>query len=267
LKFDDDGRLTPALDAKLFDSLIEGIARQLLLPVRTTGKPPLGTRASSDEVWSAVLTANPTLTGKLARAAKQEQSRPASTPAERPSEDVHPTSTSENPLEAPRSSGAPRRTLTAKVDSFFESLACPIPDERLRMLTTEISQINHGKFPTAATFLVRALVEQTLRHCIRTKNLWSALQQELDGKAGGKQRDADPKLAELIKFCIRHEREMFTERNIKKVLEQWQARDNIFCNIVVHAEWLKANRSSLEQIASYVRPFIQKVFDGQALTP
>jgi hypothetical protein len=227
ISFDEKGRLISSLDKSQLANAMERLARELLLPGEV-GEGRLNTRAAPEEVFE-----------KAFKGDKELQ-------------------------QLVRSAGKQRKTngqLSAKADNFFESLKCPIHDDQLIILTNEISSIDYKKFKTAATFLLRALLERTLDWTIHKYGLTPQLMKEFHTNQKGPQRE--PGLDFKIRFCIKHHDTIFMG-NVKRNLQHWlQVKD--FNDLVVHGKWAQASIASLEHAASTVRPFIKNIFNGAAL--
>ena len=253
---DDKGRIATKIGDKEFDEVIEGLSRSLLFP-----NTKFNTRSTSDEVFKAVVQIKPS----LKRVLVDEPSKLGKGEA--------------------KSSGAAATgvQLKAKSDKFFESLICPIQDNSLINISQEISTINYKTYKTAATFLLRALIENTLVYCVKKKALWNLLMAEVQGQpwtqsaqtcptcnhswtpVGKKQAtgNREPGLDAIITFCINHQADIFLG-NAQRVLNSWRTIKDV-ADLVIHGKWVNANATSLEHAASIVRPFIMQIFDGTAL--
>lgn len=154
----------------------------------------------------------------------------------------------------------------AKPDTFFQSLVCPptLRDQRLITLSREISKLDHTKFPAAATFLLRALLESTLQYIVDIKGLRGPLMTEyLAESPAGR---PEPGLKFVIRFLMNPRRRLFTG-NVVDVLKKWQDHTKAYCDIVIHGRWIEPSAHELEEVAKTTRLFITKVFDGTALLP
>ena len=158
-------------------------------------------------------------------------------------------------------------TTPLKTDIFFENANCQIQDNRLLALTKEIKIIPYKTCPTAATFLLRALLESTLDWCIKEYKLNRTLAQEFQQARtkSGKQPPPiqDAGLDFIVRFCIRHNDDIFN-CNVKRNLQHLLDTKNI-CDLVVHGKWIDANDTIVVTAASVIRPFIYKVFDRSIL--
>jgi len=188
LSFDDEGGIITTLESSLLDLAFELIARELLLG----GKESLGTRATSEDVFSKVFLGHPKLQAlqtnrpqKPTEAPKNVKGGPRQGDAPPP---PPPPGGTNNPPPpggpggppppggpgGPPDGGAPGgKPSKPKADIFFESLRCLVADQSLVRVTKEIAGISSSlkTYPTAATFLLRALLERALWFCIEKKGL------------------------------------------------------------------------------------------------
>jgi membrane-bound inhibitor of C-type lysozyme len=227
INFDKNGVLTSSLDKPQFMSAMELLARELLLPGQPAEGTRLNTRAKPEEVFQKVFKGNRELESLLTRKIKQAKTK---------------------------------GPLSAKADNFFESLRCTIPDDQLINLTKEISAIDYRYFKTAASFLVRALLERTLDWCIQKYGLTKELMKEYNLQA---KRNRDPGLDFKLDFCKKHHDRMFLG-NVSRNFGQWKQIKDLN-DLVIHGKWAQASVPSLEQAASTIRPFIKNIFNGTAL--
>lgn len=227
LSFGEEGEIKSDLSDRDLNTALDFIARKLLLPSQDeTDKAP--TRVTPTEVWREFAATN--------RAAAKKLKLSASTLSK-------------------------KAKLKARSASFFESLECPVKDDHLRQLTKEISTINHSELPTAATFLLRALIERSLDHAIIKAGLDKQLHAQWHTKR--KQPTTDPGLDFIIAFSISHAADIF-KGGVAKVLNHWQSTKK-FSDMVIHGKWAKAHPATLEEFAGFVRPLVQKILDGTAL--
>lgn len=196
--------------------------------------------------------------------AQSSEERPHENPAASDPPSSEGSSTTAVTAGAPPTKGT--KLVGAKPDTFFQSLVCPatLRDQRLITLSREISKLDHTKFPAAATFLLRALLESTLQYIVDTKGLRSPLMQEyLAENPAGK---PEPGLKFVINFVMNPRRRLFTG-NVVNVLKKWQDHTKAYCDIVIHGRWIEPSAHELEEVAKTTRLFITKVFDGTALLP
>ncbi|MEK6281577.1 MAG: hypothetical protein AABN95_14580 [Acidobacteriota bacterium] len=230
IDFDETGRLRTSLAKPQFSKAIESIARELLLP-NDADSERLNTRATPEEVFQKAFKGDRDLQSLLKANAK-----------------------------ARAASGR----LTAKADKFFESLTCPIQDNRLAQLTKEISSINYSTFKTAATFLLRALLESTLDWCIKKYSLNQELMKQYHTTSSRTQQ-REPGLEFKIAFVRKHQATIFNV-DVHRTLDHWLQTKNI-ADLVIHGKWATASVPLLETAASTINPFIKNIFDGSALKP
>jgi hypothetical protein len=231
INFDENGRMRTSLDKSQFSKAMERVARELLLPDEVDSGQRLNTRAKPEEVFQKAFKGDRELQGLLKKGAKERKTN---------------------------------GRLSAKADKFFESLTCPIQDDQLIQLTREISSINYSTFKTAATFLLRALLERTLDWCIKKYGLTPALMKEYHS-AFPRTQQREPGLDFKIAFARKNQNAMFSG-NVQRSLDHWKQTKNI-SDLVIHGKWAQASVPTLEQAASTIRPFIKNIFDGTALKP
>ena len=213
-----------------FDKSLENAARLLLLP-DASGKRAANTRTGPSEVLPQILV------GRLKTGWKAPKARPTLQLRGRP---------------------------TARAAVFFESLNCQIVDDRLAQVVVELRAIDHKKFPTAAAFLVRALVEAALDWCIReykqTKHLLA------EWKASHPNAKFGPGLEFVLNFVIQNHTAIFSDKDIKRPLGQWLNQHKDGVDMVIHGKWrTNMTGAALEHVASVVRPAMQRILDKSAL--
>jgi len=229
LSFNEDGQVESELDKRDLNTALQFIARKLLIPAGSdSDKAP--TRMTPADIWKEFASLHRTTAKKL--------------------------KVSKSML-----TGRGRTKLKGKSASFFESLECPVKDDQLRQLTKEISTINHAEFPTAATFLLRALIERSLDYAITKAGLDKQLHKEWHTKR--KQHTTDPGLDFIMAFAISHAPNIFRGA-VAKVLSHWQGTKK-FSDMVIHGKWVNAHPTTLEEVAGFVRPLVQKILNGTAL--
>ncbi len=227
LAFDDKGGVTSTLGQTALDEILEFLARRYLLP------PPgsdSNTRETPETVYEDIRQTRPALAQKMgldgSTARSQRRSRP-----------------------------------TLKADRFFENLICPIRDQHLVRVVAEISKIDHARLPTAATFLVRALIESSLKYAIQKINLRKDMLKEFHQTAANKGKE--PGLDYIIDYCINHVNDIFAT-NVRRILEVWK-KTKTGADLVIHGDWANASMQGLEHAASNVSPLVAKILDGTAL--
>ena len=224
IAFDDQGKMSSSLPPQAFKKSLESLARRFLIP-DAKGETQFNTRATPDEVFTDVAANDKALGKKLGYSSRASKTK--------------------------------RRTPTEK---FFEGLQCPVSDGQLRLVTKEISKIDYHEFPTAATFLLRALIERTLNYAVGHANLHNQLRKEWHAKVPS---SPEPGLDFIITFCTNHESEIFTGR-VKSVLQHWRSTKDL-SDLVIHGKWARAHPTTLEQAANVMRDLVEKIFSGEAL--
>lgn len=236
LKYNPKGEIETSDGSRdVFDKAMAALARELLLPNPATGEPHSNTRSTPGEVFQAAFSSDPQL----------------------------------KTLIHPNSGAAIKRGKTkVKADKFFESLLCQIQDNRLLRVTDEIRRIDHVSLPTAATFLLRALLESTINWCIQNYKLGKDLEAYyVKHRYGGKHPKGgihDPELDAKIKFLLTKEQDVFNTRGATKALNHWIST-NRYSNLVIHGKWADANAATLETEASVIRPFIVSILNKSVL--
>jgi hypothetical protein len=231
LKFDENGNFKSDLQDKDLNAVLQFIGRKFLIPSGPKGEPEANTRTTPAEIWRQFAAVDK-------RAAKKLQ------------------------VSASVLVGKVKKKLRGRSASFFQSLECPIKHDQLQQLTKEISTIDYAEFPTAATYLVRAIIEQALDYAIGKAKLDQLLQSEWNTKRK-QQNQSDPGLDFMLRFAIKHADKIF-RGGVTKILNHWMNTKK-FNDIVIHGKWATAHPTTLEQLASFVRPLIQKILNGSAL--
>lgn len=238
LQFNPKGEVETTLDRKVFDKAMGAIAREMLLPDPKTWTAKKDTRATPDEVFKAAFTGDKDL----------------------------------EPLAAAKTSAksAKRGKTSVKGDRFFESLSCPIQDNRLARVSEEIKKIDYHQLPTAATFLLRALIEATVDYCIKRYKLGGDLRtyyvQRRWPNGGAPKQIGEPELDHKIHFLATKVNVVFNSAGATNSLTHWLSVKN-YSNQVIHGQYADANATILEAQASLIRPLILKIFDGSVLKP
>jgi len=266
MEFADDGTFTSTLDDKLLDAALERIGREMLFG----GKGALNTRAKPQDVFTKVFAGHKELQALLSEGPPPASTGNAPNGGATAPVSAKGTGSGTAPRSGPPSPsgnsplGAGTRVhVKAKGDEFFSSLVCQIPDDGILRITREISSIDYKRYPTAATFLFRALIERTLNWCINEKKLRPTLQAEL-AKPGKPPKD--PGLEDIIKFCSRHHTEIFSEPRLHTVLN-YLLHEKTFMDLVIHGRWMDADQTKLQTVASHSRRTFQSILDCSALVP
>lgn len=231
IQYDKDGSFNSDLRKSTLDGAIKSIAQALLFPERKSGKLIMNTRATPAEVFDKAFS---TRTDLSALRVKYRQLTATNTV---------------------RKQGQRIGSITTK-GHFFEGIKNHTSDRSLTRFADEISTINYRRYPTAAAFLTRGLLERTLRYSLETVRLDRELRKEFNGD--------DPGLKDLIKFCIRNHDKIFNQ-NVRRVLEQWIHSHKDYCDLVIHGKMFEATPTALNQLARETRSFIEHVLNNQLL--
>jgi hypothetical protein len=227
LTFDDEGKVTSALGQPVLDQILEFLARRYLLPSPGSDS---NTRESPPVVYEDIRRTQPSLAQKIGLDGTSGRNRRGRRP-------------------------------TVKADKFFETLVCSIQDQHLIRVVDEISRIDHATFKTAATFLVRALIESSLKYAIQKVGLRRDMLKEFHQNSANRGRE--PGLDFIIDYCINHADDIFAT-NVRRILEVWK-KTKTGADLVIHGDWALASTQRLEDAASNVGPLVVKILDGTAL--
>jgi hypothetical protein len=191
------------------------------------------------------------------------------------------------PLSGPPTNTSKGGKPKPKPDVFFESLQCTVPDQGLLRVTKEIASISSSlkTYPTAATFLLRALLERALWYCIEQKRLLPDLRNFVKQKPPSQnlpppppgsppppeqpQQPAqikDPGLEAIIRYCLKNHTKIFADNRVQGVLS-YLMNEKIFMDMVIHGRWMHADEVTLKTIANRSRPVFQMILDGSAIAP
>ncbi len=237
MTFEADGSFSTKLPDNDFNLLFANIARSFLIPDATTGKSHANTRTTPESLFRHLAASSPALEKLLPKPSVASKKGPA----------------------APSPRGPVPRTVTGKVDEFFESVRCSVDEHQLKQITIEISRIKFKEFPAAASFLLRAIMEGALIHALKTRKHWNSLKKEWYNEPRNKGRD--PGLDFIIKYCVRECASIFAD-NEKRVLKKWLHHKDSW-DLVVHLK-AQAKWTDLHTAAGVVRPLIVRIFDGSA---
>ena len=203
-------------------------------------------------------------------------------PSDNPPPGVDPRG--EPPLGGPPTNASKGGKPKPKQDVFFESLQCHVSDQGLIRVTKEIATISASlkTYPTAATFLLRALLERSLWWCIEQKKLQPDLRNSLrqkpppqtpssflPGSPSPHQQSPqvkDPGLEAVIRYCLKNHQKIFVDNRVQGVLS-YLMNEKIFLDMVIHGRWMHADEATLRTIANRSRPVFQMILDGTVLTP
>jgi len=162
---------------------------------------------------------------------------------------------------SPNGQGKGRTTKQPPPPLFFEGLTCAVSDHHLKALTYEISIIDYRKFKNASAFLLRALMEGCLHHCIRRAGLKRKLSKEYAISTGKPGRD--PGLDFMLTFCQQNWNVMF-HTNPGRAIVNWRTQKN-WCDLVIHGSLMNASSPALEQASAATRQFIEGILSESAL--
>lgn len=274
IEFDKNHQIKKTKDKNIHEKWIEEIARGFLIN-RKGGKPKYNTRSKPAKVFEDIAEGSTLIKKDLASTkfaekpiANQKSSFNSSSETNEPDSKVGIDKSEENTITFPVASveakanveNQPQAVDTPlKTVKFFETLECNVASERLIALTKEIKRIRYYDYPTASTFLARALLESSLLYCIKKKSMYGKLM-----KTNMSPDKKDPGLKLIIQFCIEESEVLFTNANrVRSLLNRWLKQHKDYCDLVVHGEWLKANKTTLEQLSSETFPFIQKVLNDE----
>ncbi len=151
-------------------------------------------------------------------------------------------------------------------NKFFEGMSCPIKDDRLETLVYEISEINWTKLPTAASFLMRALLEAIVDHSIHKAGLTEALhaeniQRETDKGRPITSKDSRPNLRTCWEFLTRNKANIFNARAADSLGAV--GSDQKLMHFIVHG-YVKAHPAEVEKMGTKLRFFFESVLNGSA---
>lgn len=276
LEFDEKEYPKSNLPKDIFNILMRCIAKAFLLPKSTDGKPWANTRTTPDEVFKNCKELSgldfDTLTGQNAQESPKnegEQEESSTVKVIKPDSDK-PSS------DADKSSGLATATVVSEPETkeeekpkkkqqkfpkparFFEDFQCPVDDKRLAQLSLEIRMVNHTRMPIAATMLLRALLESSLRYHLIRIGKWDEL---IDSNG------AEPGLIKIINFCLNKKNKVFKIKRARDVLNSFHGSGyKEAFDLIVHGIWVDANPLTLEQAASMLRGLITYILNNERLT-
>lgn len=97
-----------------------------------------------------------------------------------------------------------------KPDRFFESLVCRIPDQSIAVVVHEIKKLSPDTYPVSATYLMRTLVELSLRRVMENSG------RKIPGTR-------DPSLNDLVNFALNN-RDIFPSTRMADVIAAAKAQ-------------------------------------------
>ena len=256
LKHKETGELEIGIKKELFNKIIALIAREFLIPDNSSSKLGANTRTTPEELFKKISSQDKDINTFLQEKLKLDNS-------ESKEEDQTGAESAKQSGAAGASGTITSAQVSAKPGKFFENLQCSLKDNQLLLVVNEISDINYKKYRLAATFLVRALIERILNHCIDKYTLRKQLLKEFHAKHKGC-KGMEPGLEFVVDFCISNHDLMFNVNNVKKILRKWKG-DKDLLDIIIHGRWANPSITNLEHFASLIRPTIEHVLAGNAL--
>lgn len=134
---------------------------------------------------------------------------------------------------------------------FFENMQWVIDDDnKLVRLCYEARKIRYQETPMAASMLVRALLEASLRYHLKKAKKYSQYQS---------QHGKNDTLQNLIKFCANTKNHVFTEKKVARQLQSFQdtgIKDKLDC--VIHNNFGDVTSNLL---TSFVRPYCRPIIE------
>jgi len=301
IDYDDKGRIIEPQtkgQVQLFQRALELIARSLLLQSPDgSGKPLLNTRATAEQVFDRIESQDSRLVSFITRE-RTSGTKSSRTPTPAAGANQHPTkgnSGSEDKSDnsspsSPQPSNQSGTTKASadkpgpmpKVAQFFEDLECDINDDVLKTYAREIRMIDYKKLTTSAAFLMRGLVEHTLKWAIRDKGLEKKLKEHVNQPSNARKikgtcpecnktislqtasKNRDPGLADLIDFCITNADQLFANADpIRRNLNTWKTMSKDYVDIVIHGHYIVASESKLVDAAKTLRPFVKSILHAK----
>jgi hypothetical protein len=150
-----------------------------------------------------------------------------------------------------------QRRGTARRHRFFQGLGADHinDDAALRNLVIEVSTIDHGRFSSAAIYLMRATVEACLVRAIKKRHLWQDLITQYPRYG----------LGDLLDFSKRNRGLLFNQpEQAAGLIGQW-LKYKFIADKTVHTI-IRGNAAQAEQASDVIRPLIEGILDGTALS-
>lgn len=140
---------------------------------------------------------------------------------------------------------------------YFGKLECKVGEERLIMLSDEISRLPVKTYPAAAIMLTRALIESCLLYLIKTKGILPELKKQCQNKCG---------LDDIINFTITNSASLFNDPSMANPLRflQGTGGHRVYMNDVVHGNWVDPTPAAVEAIAGDTRELVRAILKGTA---
>jgi hypothetical protein len=231
LTFDEDLNISTTLPAPTFQESIKKIAKATLIK-NAKGRTEANTRSTIKDILGDETSSEKKQHGTAVIVSRSPSAKAAASKAALPK--------------------------PPKPDRFFETLQCKIQDDSSIRLTNEIRQISPSRTPTAAAFLLRAILTAALEYQLEKTNNWASL------VSSGKKPGWHPDLSEIIQHCLQTPG-VFTIRNIRRTLEVLTSqKTKDYLDLVVHAEYLKINADELNSLANKTRGVIEAILKDEA---
>jgi len=256
LKHKETGELEIGIKKELFDKIIAFIAREFLIPDKVTSKLGANTRTTPPELFEKISSHDKDINAFLKDKLKLDNS-------ESKEEDRAGAETAKQKGAAGTTGTITSGKSSAKPGKFFENLRCSLKDNQLLLVVDEISDINYKRYRLASTFLIRALIERVLTHCIDKYVLREQLLKEFHAKYKSC-KGMEPGLEFVVDFCIKNHEQMFNVNAVRKILRKWKG-DKDLLDIIIHGRWADPSVTNLEHFASLIRPTIEQILTGSAL--
>lgn len=162
---------------------------------------------------------------------------------------------SSNSITTPESSNQKQKKY--RKAKYFGKLECKVEDERLIMLSDEISRLPVKTYPAASIMLTRALIESCLFYLIKTKGLLPQLKSQCQNKCG---------LDDIINFTITNATRLFNDPSMANPLRflQGTGGHRVYMNDVVHGNWVDPTPAAVEAIAGDTRELIRAILNEKA---
>lgn len=255
--FDDDQKIVSGLAQEKFQSELERIARDFLIPDPANGgKPRCDTRTNAAEYFAELLAENKSQNWTPSVGQREATGKaPGGSASGKPSS--APTAPA-GPVVKPQ--GTATQPQTPKASVFFENLQCHVQDDILIKLSAELKSVNHIKMPIAASLLLRATFECALVYRIRKAKKWGdVMAKQKQGKVSGR----DPGLGDLIAFASVHANGVFVEQNMCKTLASGTTKSaKNYLDSMTHMKFQEADPPTLASVANNIRAIIQYILNG-----
>jgi len=277
-------RPTSTLNKKTFDEAVYIIAKNAFFNSQFNTRNHvedipelvelLGLPTSSVSGSSTTSGGNPTPNSNEADAGTT--SKPGNTEVKRADRERDEASDATSRSSTPDNSGTERTQGSGagpnpKPSAFFDTLTWhglntkKASDIGLMMLASEIQKLSttktYGKYPLATAMLLRALLEQSLKHHLKYLKEWENLL-----KHAGKQKGHDPMLAAIINFYRSKNNyvKFFVDRGVQSAFVGGTTDDviNLLDTNVHNTSYARATKEELDRIAAKgLFPLIQHILN------